>query len=174
MASLTLPNLVDDARFWPVLQKALECLTQELDKAGGPARCYTGFTLGDGAGTLGLINCRDGKCGGVAWVRAGQAFPSDAFPAPAEFGKCASPLAMTIEMGVARCAPRAQGTNMYPDPQATFNALRLYMSDQAAMNKAICCVEKAVGREYEFARGSWDPLDQAAGISGGTWTFTVG
>lgn len=171
MAALTLPDLVDEKRFWPILQKTLECLTDELDKAGGPKRCYTGFMIGDQAGPLGIAaNCKSG----VAWVRPVNAYPSDIFPQPAEAAGCGKPLAMVVEIGVARYAPRAEGRDMQPDPQDMFNAARLYMSDLAAMNRAICCVDKESGRDFDFARGTWEPLPVGAGLSGGTWTFTVG
>jgi hypothetical protein len=175
VAAMTLPDLVEEDRFWPILMRTLECLTTTLDAANGPARCYTGFMIGDQASPLGVMNCKDGKCGGVAWVRPVQAFPSDPFPQPAEGQACVAPLAMTIEIGVARCAPRAQGQNMYPDPQEMFNALRLYMADMRALRKTICCVKgHPDAREFLFAETSWDPIPVGAGVSGGSMVFTVG
>lgn len=167
-----LEDLVDDKRFWPVLKTALTCLTDELDKAKGPARCYTGLIIGDQM-PLGLMNCTDGGCG-VAWVRPVTAFPSLTFPNPAEFAPCGAPMAMTIEIGVARCYPRPTGKNIYPDPQAMFDATRLYMSDRAAMERAICCVGREMGSDFQVSKNAWLPITPGNGASGGTWTFSVG
>lgn len=172
MAALTLPNLVEETRFWPILQDALTCLTDALDARGGPERCYTGFMIGDQAGPLGVAaSCKSG----VAWVRPVQGYPSDLFPQPAEgSGRCNVPDAMVVELGVARMAPRAQGKDMHPDPQEMFNALRLYLSDMAAMREAICCVQAKHHNVNDVSRTAWDPLPTGAGISGGIYTFTVG
>ena len=96
-----LPDLVDDPIFWPTLQRLQECLCAELAKANGPALCYCGMMVGD-IMPLDLMDCSAKACG-VAWVRPMQAFPSLEFPAPAEFAECAAPLAMPVEIGVARC-----------------------------------------------------------------------
>jgi hypothetical protein len=171
VAALTLPDLVEEERFWPVLTKTLECLTAEIDKAKGPPRCYTGFMVGDAAGPLGVAaDCKSG----VAWVRPVQGFPSAEFPQPTDAYHCGIPDAMTIEIGIARYAPRAEGRNMQPDPQEMFNATRLYMSDFAVMRRTICCVQAEYKNVLDVSRGAWDPIPVGAGLAGGTWTFTVG
>jgi hypothetical protein len=172
VAALTLPDLVEEERFWPVLVKTLECFTKELDAAKGPERCYTGFMIGDAAGPLGLAtDCKSG----VAWVRPIQAFPSTDGSQPADTTvRCGVPDAMAIEIGIARYAPRAQGRNMQPDPQEMFNATRLYLSDFAVMRKTICCMQEAYKHSLDISRGVWDPIPVGAGLGGGAWTFTVG
>lgn len=169
--ALILPDLVEEGIFFPMLTKLAECLCKNLEEAGGPGLCYCGLMIGTQAEPLGFLDCS--KDCGVAWVRPVTAFPSVMFPAPTEEGTaCATPLAMQIEVGVARCAPRAEGRNMFPDPQDIHNALRLYMSDMQAARRAIaCCLGSDPG--IEISLGSWSPLEVAGGLGGGIWTATI-
>lgn len=164
-------NLVEETTLFPIIAKLQECLCSELGKAGGPALCYCGVFIGDLA-PLAMMDCSK-ECG-AAWVRPVTAFPSSAFPVPADptASRCGSPLAMTLEVGVARCAPRAPRGALYPNPQDMFNALRLYMSDMKAALRAISCCMKGQ-RGVEYSLGDWTPLPVQGGISGGVWTVTV-
>lgn len=170
--ALTLPDLVDEPTFFPMLARLAECLCERLAESGGPELCYCGLMIGTQAEPLGFMSC-DRECG-VAWVRPVTAFPSTIFPSPAEDSPttCATPLAMQVEVGVARCAPRAEGRNLYPDPQDIYNALRLYMSDMRAAHRAIACCLGA-DRNIELSMGAWNPIEQGAGISGGVWDVTI-
>lgn len=164
-----LPDLVDDRLVFPVLQRLSECLCSELEKAGGPSLCYCGLMVGD-IMPLELMSCETGNCG-VAWVRPVQGFGSTIFPAPDEEGSCVSPLAMQLEVGVARCYPQGDPRRGM-DPQEFFEAARLYMSDMQAVRRAIhCCFGR--GFEGSYALGTWDPIPAQGGVSGGTWTVIV-
>jgi hypothetical protein len=173
---MDLSGLTDEKRFFPMLARLQECLCKELAEAGGPSLCYCGLMVGTSPPPFGLMDCSKGDCG-VAWVRPMLAYPSTAFPAQDADGgnqrACAGPLAMQVEAGVARCAPRAQGRSAQPDPQDVFDAARLYMSDMAAVRRAIaCCFGK--DRDVQFSMGQWSPLAVSAGSAGGYWTFWIG
>lgn len=166
-----LPDLVDDKVMFPVLQRLIECLCAELEKSGGPGLCYCGLMVGD-IMPLELMKCGPGGCGGVAWVRPMQAYPSVQFPAPDEDASCVTMLAMPIEVGVARCYPRGDPRTPM-SPQEMFEAARLYMSDMAAMKRAIRCCMADRNFEGSHVLGTWDPLPAQGGVSGGTWVVTV-
>lgn len=165
-----LPELVDDRIFFPVLQRLQECLCEELAKAGGPALCYCGVMVGD-IMPLDLMSCSESACG-VAWVRPMQQFPSLEFPTPAENAECTAPLAMPVEIGVARCYPRRDPRQPL-DPQLMFEALRLYMSDSAAVRRAVKCCLNDASYMGSYAMGTWEPIEAQNGISGGTWVVTL-
>lgn len=175
------PGLVDDPMF-PVLGHLAACVRTELTASKGGSLCFTGLMVGSRAGALGFANCGESKSCGVAWVRLNGMFPSESFPQPDDLASpssCQSPLAYEVEIGVARCAPRAPGKQMYPDEQDTFNALRLYMSDARATKKALlCCLKDAVKTaglpDIQVALGNWSPLEEGAGLSGGMWQGWVG
>lgn len=174
-----LSDLRDEATFWPMLQALTECLCGKLAEFGGPKVCYCGLWVGDQMPWLGVLA---GDCTGLAWVRPVQSYPSTAFPDPLADGtraSCASPLAMQVEVGVARRFPRGTDARSLPDPQAMFDTARLYMSDMEAVRQAVaCCFGNAVGkperREWQHALGDWLPIPTGAGISGGSWTVFIG
>lgn len=177
---MSLENLVDDTTFFPVLQALKECLCEELGKAGGPSLCFCGLSVGQPP--FGLMDCKDGKACGIAWVSPVTAFPSLTFPAAVEPGTqgvgCGTRLVMQVEVGVARCAPRAPQRGTTYDPQDTFDKTRLYMSDMQAARRAILCCLPLVrldgGRKPDVAIEAWSPIDVASGASGGTWTAYIG
>lgn len=165
-----LPNLVEDNVFFPVLQRLQECLCAELAKANGPALCYCGMMVGD-IMPLDLMNCATGNCG-VAWVRPVVVFASSDFPAPDEASSCVATLAMSLEIGVARCYPMANSRQSL-DPQAMFEAQRLYLSDMQAIRRAVkCCL---ADRSYQGSHvmGEWSPIPADGGVSGGFWTLSI-
>lgn len=173
---MDLSNLVDEKRLFPRIARLQECLCTALAEAGGPGLCYCGVMVGDNPPPFGLLDCAKGDCG-VAWVRPMSAYPSASFPIQDDGATggsaCAKPLAMQVEVGVARCAPRPKGRDAQPDEQAVFDAFRLYMSDMAAVRKAVACCFGS-DRDNQFAMGQWTPLALQAGTSGGYWTLWVG
>lgn len=174
-------GLIEDGRFFPTLAKLTACLERELDKANGGKRCFTGLTPA-GRPPLGAMNC-DGKECGIAWVSPIAVFPSTSFPIPDEGGsvetlrRAGAPLAMEVQMGVARCYPTPRGREERASLQAYIDATRLYLSDMAAMRRAIaCCMEQEPGEPplLDFALGQWAPLEPEARAGGGTWQFWIG
>lgn len=166
-----LPDLVEDRIIFPVLQRLQECLCAELAKAAGPALCYCGLMVGD-IMPLELMKCGPGECGGVAWVRPVQIFSSLEFPAPTEGATCYAPIAALVEVGVARCYPRGD-PRLPMDPQEMFEASRLYMSDMAAIRRAIKCCLADDAFQGSHALSGWEPIPASGGVSGGTWTVTI-
>ena len=166
-----LADLREDKELFPTLQRLQECLCAELEAAKGPALCYCGLMVGD-IMPLELMDCERGNCG-VAWVRPVQAFPSTVFPDPdVGDGSCESPLAMTIEVGVARCYPTARDRNGL-DPQQFFEAARLYMSDLQAARRAIQCCLESERFDGSHSVDAWEPIPAEGGVSGGIWMVTV-
>lgn len=173
MAALS--NLVDETRFFPALGGLLECLKAELAAAGGPELCFIGITP-SGNPPLGTMQC--GKRSGVAWISPVSVFPSSAFPTPDEGGDpmVRAPLAMEVMVGVARPYPAPKDRNERADAQDYFDATRLYLSDMAAMRRAIeCCFTQAPGGPLplDHAIGQWTPMEPEFRASGGTWSFWV-
>lgn len=172
---MELKNLVDDKFFLPRLMRLQECLCEELEKAGGPGLCFCGLTP-VGRPPLGLMDCSSGECG-VAWVSPVSLFPYGTFPAPADGlrSSCATPMAMRVQLGVARCHPRPRRGNATIDAQDSFEAVRLYLSDMAAVKRALqCCFTSTPGKDYIVSLESWEPLEPESNASGGSWTAVIG
>lgn len=173
---MELTDLVDEKFFLPRLMALQECLCDELEKAKGPGLCFCGLVPA-GRPPLGLMNCASGSCG-VAWVAPVGAFPYQIFPQATDLGttrtQCAMPMAMTVQLGVARCLPRPKQGSTMPDAQDMFDATRLYLSDMAAVRRALSCCFPAADKDYQAALQSWEPLDPSASASGGVWTAVIG
>lgn len=175
------PDLVDD-KYFIAIARLVDCLRSELEKANSPALCHIALQIGDRPSYLGIADCRGDKPCGVAWVRLVGEYPSASFPLPDDGSvtqTCQSPMAYEVEIGVGRCAPRPEGREMYPDAGATFDALRVYMSDSRAMRRALlCCLPGEVktrdNLNVRVALGGWTPLEQGAGMSGGVWQGWIG
>ena len=171
---MDLTALVDEKVFLPRLMALQECLCAELEKAGGPAPCFCGLVPA-GRPPLGVMNCAKGDCG-VAWVSPVNVFPYGVFPMQNEGAvtKCASPMAMRVQIGVARCHPKVPQGRTSLDPQQAFDATRLYLSDMAAAKRALLCCFPQGNRDYQVALESWEPLPAEAGVAGGIWSAVIG
>jgi hypothetical protein len=170
--------LVEDTLIYPTIVELAACLCLELEAAGGPPLCYCGPVAGELALDFCGGSCDGDGCGGQAWVRFDSAFPSIAFPAPdgALLGNCRSPLAFSLEIGVARCAPQGtnSGVNGYTPPtmEEYVEAIRLQLSDVAAMRRAVqCCFGK---NDRDYILGSYDQLTvSSGGCLGGLFSVAV-
>lgn len=161
-----------DAKFLPALMALKECLCNELAASGGPAPCFCGLVPA-GQPPLGILDCGKGDCG-VAWVAPVTVFPSSTFPSPDDgFVACASPLAMSINVGVARCHPRPARGSAQADVQDYFEASALYLSDMQAMRRALLCCAKQ-SPDLDISLGSWEAIEPSGGISGGVWNAVIG
>lgn len=169
-------DLIDETYFLPRLIALQECVCSELEKAGaGSSLCFCGIVPA-GRPPIGLMDCGPGKSCGVAWVAPANVFPYTVFPQPATapIARCSQPMAMQVQIGVARCHPRPPQGKGTLDPQDTFNATRLYLSDMAAVKRAIlCCFPKRDG-DYQATIQSWEPMPAEASVSGGIWTAVIG
>ena len=175
-----LTNLVDEEKFWPMLQALAECLCKSLAEANGPDLCYCGLWLGDTDPPLG-VGCSGGSQCGIAWVRPIEVFPSVAFPDPLDAASrpnCSSPLAMTVDLAISRCMPGPkESRQQMPDPQDVYDALRLQMSDMRALRRAVqCCFGAKVPerRDWQYTLGPWAPIPTGARVTGGRLLLTIG
>lgn len=161
-------------RFYAIAQKISECLCAEV----GKGLCYCGIIMGDETAPLGIMQCGDTRDCGIAWVRPVEIYSSGAFPVPdVEVGpRSAGPLAMSFEVGVARCHPRPQGRAQHPNPDEMSKAFEQYMCDMAAVRRAIlCCLQSRdpLWADLTSMMGPWRPLPADGGASGGVWTAYV-
>lgn len=162
--------MVADPLVMPIALELLECLEIEIDKVTNPP-LYRGLRPGQVVDHL-ISTTSDECCQGLAWVRPVLFVPSSGvFPiqdeAPVPRGTGA--WAVTLEMGVVRCAPTPD-ENSIPS-NATWNALvQEIMDDAAAMRRAICCYVAAnpVARTKWTLPLEWQPLDTEGGCVGGT------
>lgn len=176
MADLT--NLVDDSHLLPRLTAAYECAKKALEDAKGPALAYTGLWTGSDQPPFGLA---DGDDCGIMWVSPVGGAITAAFPLPLEQEamNCAKMPMLEVQIGVARCLERPDFRNreIRVGEQAMFDAVRLMMSDMAAIrNGMLCCLPKMGpdGAEYQVSLGAWVPLSEQASMIGGYWTVWIG
>lgn len=157
--------LREDTVVYPTLIALSACLCQELELAGGPPLCYCGPVTGDVALDFCGGSCDGAGCGGQAWVRFVDIYPSSTFPSVDNtLSNCKAPFAYTLEVGTARCAPSGEsGPSGYTPPTMSENveAIRLQLADVAAMRRAIQCCFGA--GEYDYSMGAYTQI----GINGG-------
>ncbi len=165
----------EDTAIYPKMIELSACLCEEITASGLPEPCSCGPMIGslvlDYCGT-----CKDGSCGGQAWVRLVQAFPSTDFPNQlTDLRNCNAPLAFELEIGVARCKPigTASGVRGYVPPtnEQNIEALRLQTADIAAMRRAVMCCFGADDTDYIL--GSYTPFPTVGDCLGGTFNVYV-
>lgn len=169
--------LREDTSVYPLIIDLSACLCLELAAAEGPELCYCGPTTGNI--TLDYCGgaCDGDGCGGQAWVRLVDAFPSSVFPtADNILSNCRSPWAYQLEVGVARCAPMGEANTVggYTPPTMEQNveALRLQAADLAAVRRAIICCFGKTDRDYVV--GAYSQIDvNGGGCLGGTISLWV-
>jgi hypothetical protein len=169
-------TLVEDKVAYPTLIRLAACLCLELEAAGGPALCYCGPVAGEVALDFCGGNCGDEGCGGQAWVRFMDIFPSTNFPSPDNaLANCKAPLAFNMEVGIARCAPvGTSGPNGYlpPTMEQNVEAIRLQLADVAALRRAVqCCFAQG---DTDYIMGAYSQLSvNNGGCLGGTFNVVV-
>src|SRR5690606_661273 len=82
--------------------------------------------------------------------------------------------AITLEMGVVRCAPTPNET-LIPTAAQWHAVVQAVMDDAAAMRRAICCFidMDPVKRQKYTLPLEWQPLDTEGGCVGGTLQVIV-
>lgn len=171
----------DDAYVWPTMVALAACLCEQIELRELPKPCYCGVLAGStvsldycGPGPDGTCN---GSCGGQAWVRPVDIFPSTVFPnRDAVASNCNSPLAARLEVGIARCVP--QGTNsaingyVPPSKEDLEQAARLQMADMSAIYAAIrCCM--GADENLDYFVEAYTPLVPQGGCGGGAFTVVI-
>lgn len=151
----------------------LDCFVQELAKVQKPP---AEVQLRPGISATAWVSANHNECcSGLGWVRVDSIFPSsDVFPAQDEVPqpKGTSSWAVTLELGVFRCAP-APDENSVPLGAEWDSVVQAMMDDAAAMRRAICCLETELHGRQRVLPGQWQPLDVQGGCAGGFMTVTV-
>lgn len=167
--------MLPDPMVMPLALELLECLEQEIDKVTRPP-LYRGLRPGQVVDLL-LSTHQNECCEGLAWVRPALFVPSSGtFPIqdeqPSVIGTSA--WAVTLEMGVVRCAPTPPETSI-PTNEQWNQVVQDVMDDAAAMRRAICCFVDAdpVKRKKYTMPLDWQPLDVEGGCVGGTLQVVV-
>jgi hypothetical protein len=160
---------------YPAIIQLSSCLCLEITNSGLPEPCSCGPIVGDLVYDY-CSNCSDGKCGGQAWVRLVDAFPSRDFPSPSSvLSNCNDPLAYTLEIGIVRCKPLGKNSSVHgytpPTLEENVSALRLQLADMAAMRRAIqCCFGQG---DLSYIVGSYTPSPVDGDCLGGLFNVTV-
>jgi len=169
--------LVEDSIVYPTLISLAACLCQEMEAAKTPALCSCGVVAGNVVLDFCGGGCDGNGCGGQAWVRFIDAYPSSTFPTvDSTLSNCKAPLAFNIEIGTARCAPVGDNSavNGYTPPSLSesLGAVRIQLADMAAMRRAIQCCFGANDRDYIL--GPYTQFEvSGGGCVGGAFTIAV-
>lgn len=171
----------------PLLSELVACLCAELENTVSGPVCRCCMVHGQQA----VIDacCNDGGCadcpsgspceqqggGGQAWVRLDSAFPSDSFPSPRTGSFDCPPgfWAMTVELGVARCACLPDDNGKPPSCDCLEREVLRAMSDRAAMLNAIYCCFMSNEACERVSVGQYTPLRTQGGCMGGTMQVTI-
>lgn len=162
---------VDDS-FAPLVEELLECLRIQVARLAQPP-AIVGLRPGTQIELL-VSTLADECCEGVAWVRPlPGSYPStdfpvqDIIPSNCQVGQ----YALTLELGVARCAPTPEASQLVTAQQWQDLTLAVF-DDDAAMRRAICCFEDAHPRVLTMV-GAWAPLPIDGGCAGGVRQFII-
>lgn len=157
-----------DRMIWPTLLDLAGCLEQEF---ADQDTCFLGVLHGQAA------PWDYGLDGLMVWVRLSGAYPSTTFPSPdQDLVGCPKPLAFEVEVGALRCASTPDDSGNLPTAADQDEVAEQATGDMAALYAAIACCFGRGGRKrfQDVVIGSYTPLGPAGGVTGGTWTLTVG
>jgi hypothetical protein len=162
---------ITDPGVLPVATSLLDCLqTALLDVADPPE--HVSLRVGVQIELL-LSETRDECCEGVGWVRVVSIYPSAVFPLPDLESVACWPIqwAAILEMGVARCAPTPDASEM-PSSDEWNTVAEAVLDDAAAMRRALCCFTD-LQPDRMYVPGLWQPLPIDGGCLGGSMQVTV-
>lgn len=154
-----------------LMGEALACLAAAVADLDDPPEQVC-LRPGDQVSLLASLN-DDECCTGLAWVRLVNTYPSTEFPdQDVTFSRCPPPQwAVVLEMGIARCAPTADATDI-PSCEEWTAATAAQLADRAAMIRAVCCLEQ-VDTDRMVLRGLYTPQAVEGGCLSGTLQVTV-
>lgn len=154
----------------PVADLMLACLTQEVAGLDNPPQqtCLRAGAVVNPDLSLYEDEC----CSGLAWVRVAGLFPTETFPVPAGPSNC-GPFgwAVTLELGIVRCAPTPGPGEMISCTAWTDLAYQL-MDDMSALRRTLCCFGLA-DPDRLYVVDSVTPLPVGGRCAGTTMTVTV-
>jgi hypothetical protein len=138
-----------------------DCLCNHLaDGLGGaPARCCIS------PGRHVIVDC----CGGEAWVRLVSIDPEGA--QQHRSGACPPAWTMTVELGVARCAPKPCGPTAAVCCESNEDTAAILLDDRARLMRAILCCPGVPRRGVTFGR--WQVQGPEGGCISSTLTVTM-
>jgi hypothetical protein len=158
----------------PVALALLECYREQIaDTINPPAQ----VCMRAGAVVNFLLSMTEDECcGGLAWVRVAQVYPTSGedFPAADEtpIQDWPNQWGVVLELGSARCVPVGTATHIPTCDQWTLVSSEL-AADAAAMRRAIlCCLRKEIPYSL-MSIGAWEPADIEGGCAAGTMTVTL-
>lgn len=158
---------IQEAEVWPRLEALKNALTARLTAWGYPLPKMIFVAPGER-----ILPDGDGSTE-YAWVRLQRAYESARFPTPLTPGSmpCGGPLALEVEIGVLRCAPKVtqnpSGSISVPTPASQEASARLGLADRAAM------VEAVRAQSGESALGPYIAVGPSANLVGGVLTAFV-
>lgn len=169
---------IADPVVMPLAEALLECLGQEVAKVENPPQ-YLGLRPGTQVDHLLSMHEDECRCG-KAWVRVVSFAPSSGiFPnqdtEPIKGAAAGTKQwAITLEMGVVRCAPTPNAGSIPTDAEWG-GVTQAIMDDAAAMRRALCCFIDNDGdpRKRMVVPGAWEPAPVEGGCVGGVMTLTV-
>jgi hypothetical protein len=165
---------IADPLVMPLALELLECYEQELAKLADPPQ-NIGIRPGTTVDFL-MSTSRDECCEGLGWVRPAGFYPNSAtFPVQDSTpGKGTLGWAVTLEMGIARCAPTPD-ENSIPSNDEWLAVTQAVMDGAAAMRRAICCFIDAdrPNRLQRVLPGLWQPVQVEGGCVGGILPVTL-
>jgi hypothetical protein len=158
----------------PVLVQAYNCLkSSALQVPTPPAR----FHIRPGATfSASADDHTDECCEGVAWVRGGLLYETDAFPTQRSDAGVDQPAyyALQVELGIVRCLPTQgpDGGGSILDEVQWRAAAQATEDDRWALRTAVCCLRNVYGVDAVIP-GSYAPLESEGNCSGITVLVTV-
>lgn len=164
---------VRDLVVTPVAEQLRDCLRAALAEVPDPPGdvCLRVGTETD----LLVSTFRDECCEGLGWVRLASAHAASTFPDQDQAPSRCNPgrWAVTLEMGVARCAPTTDAATIPSCDDWTAAALAVY-DDLAAMWRALDCFAAApLNRDRLWLAGQWVPIPTEGGCMGAILPVTV-
>lgn len=168
----------EDDIAWPTMVSITAEIENQLALCGLPGVCRNTVVPGPLAVLEACGSCGKGgggECGGQAWVRFVTEYPSQEFPAADQSGSnCDSPMAYTLEVGIARCLPvgspsALSGFNI-PAISEMVAATRLQMADKRVMRRAIKAVANRSDKAYSI--GTYNVMQAQGDCGGGVWLVT--
>lgn len=155
-------------------QTLLACLETELTGSVYPIAAEH-VMLRAGAEVTPLLGTNEDECcRGLGWVRIAGITGVRTLGELDNTACFSQERTVTLEMGVARCAPSSDTASVPTEDQWTDAALKLDV-DQGAMEAAICCafgdVEGSVAEEV--AVGAYEPFGVDGNCIGGRMTVQI-
>lgn len=160
--TLTVPDV------WVKLTALSDCLASEITRWGLPVPCSCTVVPGAVVATDWCGGCEGGLCG-MAWTRLETMYPSTVFPQQDTYAPCTAPLAYTIELGIARCAPVGNEDGTPPSDTEWLDCAQVQMQDAQVMRAAVLCCFSA----DEVMFQGYTPFGPEGGCVGGTWSVAV-